>query len=153
MRFLYWFDWEYPQSAMALHIYRVGRSVPIRSWNPNKSYVKIRLLTRIGHFRPVWPPLDRSDREVRPARSDRRADLLGGIIFWFGLQIGCSTYAFRSARWDLHNGAVQLTIWQTYPNRSNRFLCMRGLTGLPRLSRKLELCQLWVSIYALIVSW
>ena len=38
---------------MALHIYRVGRSVPVRSRNPIKSRVKIQLLTRIGRFVPV----------------------------------------------------------------------------------------------------
>ena len=40
---------------MALHIYRVGRSVPVRSRNPIKSHVKIQLLTRTGRFGPVWP--------------------------------------------------------------------------------------------------
>ena len=45
-----------PQSAVALHIYGVGRSVPVRNHNPNKSRIKIQLLTRIGCFGPVLPP-------------------------------------------------------------------------------------------------
>ena len=101
---------------MALHIYRVGRSVPIRSRNPNKSRVKIQLLTRIGCFGPVWPPLDRSDR------ADLGTGLPGGITSSSGLQIERSIYAFRSSRWDLRNGVVQLTIWQTFPDRSDRFV-------------------------------
>ena len=44
----------YHQSAVTLHIYMVGWSVPFRSQNPNKSRVKIQL-TRIGHSGPVWP--------------------------------------------------------------------------------------------------
>ena len=43
----------YSQSAVTLHIYRVGWSIPFRSRNSNKSRVKIQLLTWIGHFRPA----------------------------------------------------------------------------------------------------
>ena len=114
-----WIDWDYPQSAVTLNIYRVGRSVPIRSRNPNKYRVKIQLLTLIGHFGPVservWPPMGRSDR------SDRGAGLPGGRNSSSGVQIGRSIYAFRSSRRDLCNGAVQLAIWYCYPNRSDWF--------------------------------
>ena len=99
---------------MTLHIYRVGRSEPIRSWNPNKSRIKIQLLTRIGRFGPVWPPLDQSDR------SDRGAGRPGGITSSSGLQIGRSIYAFQLSRQNLCNGTVQLMIWQTFPDRSDR---------------------------------
>ena len=104
------------QLAIALYIYRVGWSVPFMSRNPYKSCIKIQLLTRTRLFRPVWPPLDRSNR------SDRGAGLPGGITSSSGLQIRRSIYAFQSSRRDLCNGAVQLTIWQTYPDRSDQFI-------------------------------
>jgi len=44
-----------PESAVTLHIYRVGWFVPIRSQNPYKYYVTRQLLIQIGRFRPVWP--------------------------------------------------------------------------------------------------
>ena len=107
---------------MALHIYRVGWSVPIRSRNPYKSRVKIQLLTQIGLFgivwpvsRPVWPPLDRSNR------SDRGAGLPEGITSSSEVQIVCSIYAFHSSRRDLPNGEVKFIIWQTCLDRSNWF--------------------------------
>ena len=101
-----WIDWDYPQSAVALHIYRVGRSVPVRSQKPIKSRVKIQLLTRIGCF---------------GHRSDRGAGLPGGITPSSGLRIGRSIYAFRSSRRDLRNGVVQFVIWQTCLDRSELF--------------------------------
>ena len=104
------------QSAVALHIYRVGRSVPIRSRNPNKSRIKTQLLTRIGCFGLVWPGLTALDR------SDQGAGLPGGIISSSGLQIGRSIYAFRLYRRDLRNGAVQLAFWQSYPYWFDRFI-------------------------------
>ena len=118
-----WIDWDYPESAVALHIYRLGRSLPVRSRNPIKSRVKIQLLTRTGRFGPVsgpvwplWTGLTALDR------SDRGAGLLGRIISSSGFQIGRSIYAFRSSWWDLRNGEVQLIIWQSCPDRSDRFV-------------------------------
>ena len=46
------------QSAIALYIYRVGRSVPIMSENPHISHVKIQLLARINLFRLANLPTD-----------------------------------------------------------------------------------------------
>ena len=107
-----WFDWGCPQSAVALHIYRMGSSIPIRSRNPNKSRVKIQLLTRIGCFGLVWPPLD---------RSNWGAHLLGGKTYSSGLQIGRSIYAFRLSQRDLRNNAVQFEIWPCLLDRSDWF--------------------------------
>ena len=112
-----WIDCDYPHSTVALHMYRVGRSVSNRSRIPYICRVKIELLSRIGQFqlvwpvhKPVWPPMNRSNR------SDRGACLPEGIIFSSGLQIGRSMYAFQSSRWDLRNGVVQLVIWQSLPD-------------------------------------
>ena len=107
------------QSAVALHIYRVGRSIPVRSRNPYKSRVKIQLLTRIGLFGPVW----RVSKSVWPPlnRSDRGAGLPGGVTSPSGLQIGHPIYTFRSSWWDLRNGVVQLIIWQLCLDRSDWF--------------------------------
>ena len=107
-----WIDWDYPQSIVTLHIYRVGRSVSNRS---RISHVKIQFLSRIGLCRPVWPHLDRSDQ------SHRGASLPRGITCSSRLQIGHSIYAFRSSRQDLHNGAVQLVIWKSLSDWSDQF--------------------------------
>ena len=55
-------------------------------------------------------------------RSDRGAGLPGGITPTSGLRIRHSIYAFRSSRRDLRNGVVHLAIWQTYLDRSDRFI-------------------------------
>ena len=140
---MFWFDWGCPQSAVALHIYRVGRSVPVRNRNPIKSRVKMQLLTRTGHFGPVWllwtgltglAALDWSNR------SDQGAGLPGGITPSSGLQIERSIYAFQSYQRDLRNSAVQLAIWQICLDRSDRFLwevwpvCPNCLENLNRLN-------------------
>jgi len=126
-----------PQSAITLHIYRVGWSVPFRSRNPNKSCVKIQLLTRIGHF---------GQSDWSPNRSDRGADLSEGITSSPGLQIGHSTYVFRLSRWDLCNGAVQLAFWQPYPDQSDRFI-QPAWPVHPDCPANLGICQFWVSTY------
>ena len=125
-----WIDWDYPQSAMALHIYRVWRSVPIRSQNPNKSRVKIQLLTRIVCFRPVWPPLDRSDR----CRSSGRHNFLIRMPNWM-FHIYISIVSTRSMQWCSPIDNLSNFSWPVWP------VYKRGLTGLPRLSRKPESCQ------------
>jgi len=131
-----WIDWGYPQSVVALHIYRMGRSVPIRSRNPNKTRVKIQLLTRIGCFRPVWsvsrPVLPLVRRGCRP--SGRHNFLIRTPNWTF--YIGVSIISTRSTQW-----------WSQFDNLTKLYwpIYMTGLTGLPRLSSKPELCQFgWI---------
>jgi hypothetical protein len=51
------FDWVIaPQSAMALYIYRVGRSCPCWSRKPNKSRAKIQLQFGLQSLDPVKLP-------------------------------------------------------------------------------------------------
>ena len=49
---MFWIDWM-PQSAVALYIYRKGRSYLIRSLILYKSRIKIQLQTRTVQFGPV----------------------------------------------------------------------------------------------------
>jgi len=48
------------------------------------------------------------------------------------LQIGRSTYAFRSSQRELRNGEVEFAFWQSHLDRSDRFV-HTGLTGLHSL--------------------
>ena len=141
-----WIDWDYPQSVVALHIYRMGRSVPIRSRNPNKSRVKIQLLTRIRHFglvwlvsEPVWPPWTGLTGQT------------GVQIFWYNFLIRTPNWTFhicisivptRSTQWCSPIDDLTNFSWPVWP------VCTWGLTGMSRSSRKSESCQFWVSTYA-----
>ena len=133
-----WIDWDYPQSAVALHIYRVGRSVPVRSQNPIKSCVKIQLLTRTGRSGPVWPV----SGPVRPGcRSSGRHNSLIRTPNWT-FYICISTVSTRSTQWCSRIGNL------TNFSRPVWLVSMRGLTSLSRLPRKPYSCQFWVSTYA-----
>ena len=128
-----WIDWDYPQSAVALHIYRVGRSVPIRSRNPNKTRVKIQLLIRIGCFRPVWSVSKSVWPLVRPGcKSSGRHNFLIQTPNWT-FYIGVSIISTRSTQWWSQFDNLTKLYWPVY------------MTGLTRLSSKPELCQFWVS--------
>jgi len=124
-----------PQSVVTLHIYRVGWSVPFRSRNPNKSCVKIQLLTRIGHFgqsdwspnrsdhpRPVWP--------IRPGcRSFGRHNFLTRTPNWT-FHICILIVSMRSMEWCSPIGILTTLprpVWPVYTT---------SLTGSPRLSIK-----------------
>jgi len=123
------------QSAVALQIYRVGTSVPTRSWNPNKSLVQIQLLTRIGHFRPIWPVYEL----VWPGcRSSGRHNFLIRTPNWT-LYICIPIFSTRSTQWFSPIGDLVKS------SRLVWLISRTGLTGLPRLSSKPELCQFWVS--------
>ena len=70
--------------------------------------------------------------------------LPGGITSSSGVQIGCSIYAFRLSRRDLRNGDVQLTIWQSCLDRSDRFT--RPVWPVrPIYPANFDLCQFWSS--------
>ena len=126
---------------MALEIYRVGRSVPIIIRNPNKSHVKIQLLTRIGRFRPVWL-VSGPVRPVRPGcRSSGRHNSLIRTPNWT-IYICILIVSTRSTQWCSPIGILTMLprpVWPVYRT---------GLTGLPRLSSKLGICQFWMSTYA-----
>ena len=86
--------------------------IPHQNTTPNSDWT---FRTGLTGLRTGLTALDRSDR------SDRIADLTGGIIFSSGVQIGRSIYAFRLSRRDLRNGIVHLVIWQTYLDQSDQF--------------------------------
>jgi hypothetical protein len=104
----------FPQSAVTLHKYWVGRSCPSRSRNLYKSHVKIQLLSQIRLQELVRP----SSAPVRPVwhRASSRQDHNSLIQTpnW------TYKYAFRSSRWDLFNGEVKLEFWAHWMDWSDR---------------------------------
>ena len=126
-----WIDWDYPQSIVTLHIYRVGRSVSNRS---RISHVKIQFLSRIGLCRPVWPVTPR-------CKSSQRHNLFVQTPNWT-FYICISIVSTGSTQWCSPIGDLKKSFWLVWP------VYMTSLTGLPRLSSKPELCQFWVSTYA-----
>jgi len=93
---------------VALRIYWVGRSVPIRSYNPNKFRVKIQLLTRIVCFGPVWP--------VRPGcRSSERHNFLIWTPNWT-FHICISIVSTRSTQWCSPIDNLTNLSWQVSPD-------------------------------------
>ena len=105
-----------PQSAVALHKYRVGRSCPCRSRRLHQIPCQNTCSTRI---RPAG-----TGQTATPYRSDRspRVQKLPGVITpSSGLQIGRSIYEFWSPRRARRNGEVQSAFWKHEPDRSDRF--------------------------------
>jgi len=126
------FDWGYPQSVVALQIYRVGKYVPYGSRNSCISCVKTQLLSRIRLFQPVlWPvwPTDLTEVQV----------FFGGITSSSGIQIRHSVYAFRS--YDEIYAMVK-------PNWQFDNVTQTGRTGLYDLSDRLTQIVQQTSIFA-----
>ena len=139
-----WIDWNYPQSAVALHIYRVGRSVPIKSRNPIKSRVKIQLLTRTGRFGPVWP-VSGPIWPVRPGcRSSGRHNSLIRTPNWT-FYICISIVSMRSMQWLSSLCFLSNLTRPVWPVSGT------GLTGPP--SRDIFLCKQYVASTFLYGAW